>query len=137
MFQCHPVFHMLSNGQNHLAITPDNSSKLNQKETSRIQQIIGSLLYYARATNHTILAALKTIAQTQSKYTKTIITLCNHLLNNCTTYPTCYHKSDIEIRILMQHTLLSQDIFSSSLIQQQDNTVMLQSLLNAEHYVML
>ena len=67
------------------AIQHDTTQLLNQQETTRIQQIIGCLLYYARALNNTILVALNTISEIQAVSTATTKTLCNYLLNYCAT----------------------------------------------------
>jgi hypothetical protein len=47
-------------------LPPDASPKLDEKGIKRIQQIIGSILYYARAVDMTVLAALSTIAIDQT-----------------------------------------------------------------------
>ena len=60
----------LKKGQHQYAPTPDESALLSAPETTRIQQIIGSLLYYARAIDSTILPALKILAQSQASPTK-------------------------------------------------------------------
>ncbi len=44
--------------------------KLDAKDIKRIQQIVGSILYYARAVDMTVLAALSTIAIDQTKATQ-------------------------------------------------------------------
>ena len=43
-------------------LPPDASPKLDEKVIKRIQQIVGSILYYARAVDMMVLAALSTIA---------------------------------------------------------------------------
>ena len=54
------------------AVQKDLSPHLNTKDTKTIQQIIGCLLYYARALDNTLLVSLNTISQTQAK------TNCHH-----------------------------------------------------------
>ncbi len=50
---------------------PTNESpKLDEKGIKRIQQIVGSILYYSRAVDMTVLAALSTIAIKQTKATE-------------------------------------------------------------------
>jgi hypothetical protein len=51
-------------------LPPDESPKLDEKGIKRIQQIVGSILYYARAVDMTCLAALVTIAINKKKATK-------------------------------------------------------------------
>ena len=52
------------------ALLPPNSSpKLDAKGIKRVQQIVGSILYYARAVDMTVLMALSSIAAEQTKAT--------------------------------------------------------------------
>ena len=46
---------------------PDTSERLQKDGTKRLQEIIGTLLYYARAVDSTMLVALGTLAAAQSK----------------------------------------------------------------------
>ncbi len=48
-------------------LPPNNSPCLNAKGIRHIQQIVGSILYYARAVNMTVLTALSLIAVKQTK----------------------------------------------------------------------
>jgi hypothetical protein len=50
----------------HVPLPVDISPKLSDKEIKEIQQIIGSILYYARAVDITVLMALSTIASKQT-----------------------------------------------------------------------
>ena len=50
--------------------TIDTSPKLNAKEITRIQNIVGTLLYYARAVNSKLAAALITISSQQANGTE-------------------------------------------------------------------
>lgn len=92
----------LKRGQRQYAPTPDEGTLLNPTETTRIQQIVGSLLYYGRAIDYTILPALNTIAQSQAKPTATTKAAINTLLDYCTTYPRVklrFHASDMVLNI--------------------------------------
>ena len=63
---------------------------------------MGSLLYYARAIDYTLLPALNTISQSQAKPTKNTQQVCKTLLDYCATYPNvvlCYHASDMILNI--------------------------------------
>jgi hypothetical protein len=53
-------------------LTPpaDNSKPLDAGGLTRIQQIIGTLLFYGQAINSTLLVALGTLSAAQSKVTK-------------------------------------------------------------------
>ncbi len=48
----------------------DNSRKLTDKEIKQVQKIVGSILYYVRAVDMTILMALTSIASEQTKGTE-------------------------------------------------------------------
>ncbi len=48
----------------------DETRKLTNAEIKQVQKIVGSILYYARAVNLTVLMALSTIASEQTKGTK-------------------------------------------------------------------
>ncbi len=48
----------------------DNTRKLNEAEIKQVQKIVGSILYYARAVDMTVLMALSTIASEQTKGTE-------------------------------------------------------------------
>mmetsp|Transcript_37338 Transcript_37338/g.52714 ORF Transcript_37338/g.52714 Transcript_37338/m.52714 type:complete len:105 (+) Transcript_37338:97-411(+) len=48
---------------------PDNSPPLDATDTKYVQEVLGTLLYYAHAIDPTILPAIRTIATQQSKPT--------------------------------------------------------------------
>ncbi len=48
-------------------LPPETSPKLDAKGIKRVQQIVGSMLYYARAVNMTVLKALRSITVEQTK----------------------------------------------------------------------
>ena len=62
-------------------LPPDSSPKLDGKGIKRIQQIVGSFLYYTRAIYMTLLAALITIAINQTKATEKTLARCTQLLD--------------------------------------------------------
>ena len=89
-------------GDRQYAPTPDTAKLLDKKGTTRVQSIVGSILYYARALDNTLLPALNTIAASQSKPTKTTKKQCNRLLDYLATYPNVYvwyHASDMQLVI--------------------------------------
>ncbi len=51
-------------------LSPDSSPKLDAKGIKRVQQIVGSILYYACAVDMTVLMALSSIAVEQTKATE-------------------------------------------------------------------
>ena len=92
----------LKKGQQQFAPAPDTSELLSPSETNIIQQIVGSLLYYARAIDYTLLPALNTISQSQAKPTVQIQRACKVLLDYCATYQHVvlrYHASDMILNI--------------------------------------
>ena len=70
-----------------LAPDADTSPPLSEEGVKRIQGIIGSLLYYARAVDNKLLATLSTISAQQSKATENTAKAVNQLLDYVTTYP--------------------------------------------------
>ena len=89
-------------GQRQYASPPDLSPPLDKVQTTKIQSIVGSLLYYARAIDNTILPALNTISASQSKPTETTMKQCRTLLDYCATYPNVflrYYASDMILTI--------------------------------------
>jgi hypothetical protein len=62
-------------------LPPDSTSKLDKKGVKRIQQMVRSILYYARAVDMTVLIALSTIAIEQTKATETTMGRCMQLLD--------------------------------------------------------
>jgi hypothetical protein len=82
----------------------DISPPLTEKEIKRVQDIVGTILYYGRAVNPTLLAALSTIASRQTHGTKALQMACHQLLNYVATHPNAgiqFHASDM---ILAVHT---------------------------------
>ena len=74
----------------------DASDPLNDTEIKHVQAVTGTLLYYARAVDNTMLLALNSIAsaKTTQKTARAVI----HLLNYAATHPNAtirYHKSDM------------------------------------------
>jgi hypothetical protein len=57
------------------------------KEIKHIQDIVGTLLYYARAVDPTLLAALSAIATRQSNHIRAVAGVCHQLLDYATTHP--------------------------------------------------
>jgi hypothetical protein len=60
---------------------PDDTPKLNDVGIKRVQKIVGSILYYARAVNMTVLMALSSIATEQTKATDRTLERCMQLLD--------------------------------------------------------
>jgi hypothetical protein len=65
----------------------DTTQPLTPKEIKCIQVVLGTLLYYARAVDPTLLAALSAIASQQANGTRAVADACQQLLNYVTTHP--------------------------------------------------
>jgi hypothetical protein len=82
----------------------DTSPCFSAKETTHIQQIIGSFLYYGIAVDPTMLVAIGSIAATQAKATQATLDAIVHFLNYAASHPNaviCYHTSNM---ILHNHS---------------------------------
>jgi hypothetical protein len=91
---------------------PDSNTSpaLDSKETKLVQEILGTLLYYARAINSTMLAAIGTIATQQASATKQTMKAVVQLLNYCATHPDAvvrYSASDMVMHIESDASYLS------------------------------
>ncbi len=65
----------------------DNSPSLDLPAIRRIQAIVGSLLYYARAVDNKLLVALSAISARQAAATEETLAAVHHLLDYVATYP--------------------------------------------------
>jgi hypothetical protein len=90
---------------------PNASPKLDEKGIKHIQQIVGSILYYARAVDMTLLAALSTIAINQTKAPTQTMEQCIQLLDYlaCNQNPKVrFHASDMVLNIHSDASYLSE-----------------------------
>jgi hypothetical protein len=91
-------------------LPPDISPKLGAKGIKQVQQIVGSILYYARAINMTVLKALSSIAVEQTKASNKTMARCTQLLDylshNLDT-KVC-HASDMMLNIHSNASYLSE-----------------------------
>ncbi len=71
----------------HLTPESDASELLDDARKHRIQEIVGSLLYYTRAVNNKLLVALSAIAARQAKSTVATEQAAHLLLDYVATYP--------------------------------------------------
>jgi hypothetical protein len=75
-------------GKDNQAITPSNTSPLlDATGKKRIQQIVGSFLYYASAVNPTILMSVSAITAQQSAPTEEILKHVNQFLDYMWVHP--------------------------------------------------
>ena len=82
----------------------DDSAKLDKKGIKRIQQLVGTILYYARSVDTTALMALSQLGSEQSVATEKTLADAEHLLDYLATHPNAtirYHASDM---ILNNHS---------------------------------
>jgi hypothetical protein len=85
-------------------MTPDfdDSAILPPSELARIQEIVGTFLFYGRAIDSTMMVALGTITSKQSKGTHAIAQAITQLLNYAAAHPDAnvrYHASDMCLHI--------------------------------------
>ena len=80
---------------------------LDKKYNTRIQQVSGKLLFYARAIDNNLLMGLNTIASQQENAMTRTSALLTHLLNFCATYPDAILTFNASDMILHIHTYAS------------------------------
>ena len=80
----------------------DHSPPLHDTAIQRIQQIVGTLLYYGRAVDNTLLVALSALTSKQSSTTERTNKSINQLLDYCHTNPNAtlkYKASNMKLHI--------------------------------------
>jgi hypothetical protein len=90
--------------------TKDETPPLSAKQYLTIQKVTGSVLYYARAVDPTVLMPLNDIATEQTKVTKKTQTATNQLLDYLATHPDAtirYHASGMILHIHSDASYLS------------------------------
>ena len=92
--------------------TPEDTSTLVSAEVkTKIQQIVGSLLYYARAVDPTILVALNAVSTQQAHATETTLQKVYQLLDFVATYPNAilvYTPSAMILKVHSDASYLSE-----------------------------
>jgi hypothetical protein len=93
-------------------VAPDDDASplLDKKQITRLQEIIGVFLFYARMVDNTMLVALGDLASAQSKGTTATMIAANHLLNYAATHPEAtilYRASDMILHIISDASYLS------------------------------
>ena len=89
---------------------PDISPKLDAKTTTRVQAILGSLLYYARAIEHTMLPALNELSTEQASPTNKTLKKLEHLVEYVVTHP------DATIRYRASNMVMNVDSDAAYLV---------------------
>jgi hypothetical protein len=69
------------------APAPDTTAALDAKDTKHVQEVLGMLLFYARAVDSTLLPAIGTLASQQAHGTKATLEALTQLLNYCAMHP--------------------------------------------------
>jgi hypothetical protein len=80
----------------------DRSDPASEPQKKCIQKVTGTLLFYARAVDPTMLMPLSTIATAQSTATQHTIHATNHILDYCATHPDAtitYRASNMLLKI--------------------------------------
>ena len=89
----------------------DISPKLSPEEIKEIQRVVGSILYYARAVDITVLMALSSIAIEQTKGTTSTMEKAKQLLDYLATHPDAtirYRASDMIMNVHSDASYLSE-----------------------------
>lgn len=89
----------------------DLSPALDMTNKQRVQEILGTLLYYARAVDNTMLPAIGTLATQQAAPTEKTMAAITHLLNYCATNPEAivrFHASDMILHVESDASYLSE-----------------------------
>jgi hypothetical protein len=95
----------------HAPIGLDATAVLDAKGIKRVQQILGSILYYARSVDMTVLMALSSIAVEQTKATEKTLGRCIQLLDYLASNSEAkvrYHASDMVMNIHSDASYLSE-----------------------------
>jgi hypothetical protein len=90
--------------------TKDETPPLTAQQCLTIQKVTGSVLYYARAVDPTVLMSLNDIATEQTKATEKTQAATNQLLDYLATHPDAtirYHASDMILHIHSDASYLS------------------------------
>ena len=93
-----------------LTESPDHSPRLLPTDITRLQQIIGVFLYYARVVDNTMLVALGTLAAAQSEGTEATMRAATQFMDYCATHPNAtirYTASDMILHIISDASYLS------------------------------
>jgi hypothetical protein len=92
-------------------VETNTSAPLSKSEIKRVQDIVSTLLFHARAVNPTLLAALSAIAMQQTNGTRAVADACHQLLDYVATHPNaglCYHTCDMVLAVHTDASYLSE-----------------------------
>ncbi len=89
----------------------DDSPPLDSTDTLRLQEVVGTLLYYAKAVDLTMHVALGSLAAAQTEGTQETMKALTHLLNYAASHPDAtirYHASGMILRCHSDASYLSE-----------------------------
>jgi hypothetical protein len=89
----------------------DTSPFLDAAGKKRVQEILGTLLYYARAVDPTMLVTISSLSTQQANPTTNTMAAVNHLLDYCATHPSAiirFHASDMTLHVESDASYLSE-----------------------------
>jgi hypothetical protein len=92
-------------------VEEDTSPLLTLDQIKHVQKIVGTLLYYERTVDNTLLTALSAIAARQSNGTQAVADACHQLLDYVATHPDAgirYHTCDMILAVLTDASYLSE-----------------------------
>jgi hypothetical protein len=90
----------------------NNSPALSVKDVNKLQQLTGTLLYYARAVDPTLIMPINVLASEQTKATSDTADKVIKLINYCNTHPETkirYHAYDMILHIHSDAYYLSEN----------------------------
>jgi hypothetical protein len=90
---------------------PDESATASTADITHTQGVVGTLLYYARSVDPTLIVPLSTIASRLSTATTTTMDDVSHPLDYCSTNPDAaifYYASDMQLKIHSDASYLSE-----------------------------
>jgi hypothetical protein len=91
---------------------PTPSPALSDKDVNKLQQLTGTLLYYARDVDPTLIMPINVLASEQSNATEVTADKVIKLLNYCNTHPESkirYHASEMILHIHSDASYLSEN----------------------------
>jgi hypothetical protein len=92
-------------------VEEDKSPPLTSDQIKRVQKIVGTLLYYGRVVDSTLLTALGAIVARQSNGTQAVAEACHQLLDYVAMHPDAgirYHACDMILAVHTDASYLSE-----------------------------
>ena len=92
-------------------VKSDTSSPFSDEQIKRVQDIVGTFVWYSCACDPTLAASIRAIASRQTKGTKDVVAACHQLLFYLETHPDTtiwYHVSDMILAFDTDASYLSE-----------------------------